>query len=179
MFFTLIFCYYNFCTLSDPIKWGPILDQFSMITRPYTRPNGLKTIPFPAAHTRIANIWEYPPWGVLGFKRLSISMIRSSWCENMAWLIVLNSELNLTYLQTANSLARVKFWTSDWVYVSFQVYFNKTLERLAVFLSVGSVYVTYTHYVAMCIQIDLCHVSLAYICICVTHWACHMCHYVW
>ena len=43
-----------------------------MITRPYTRPNGLKTIPFnrpnglktilsPAAHTRTSNIWEYPP----------------------------------------------------------------------------------------------------------------------
>ena len=38
----------------------PIPDQFSMITRPYTRPNGLKTIPFPAAHARIASIWEYP-----------------------------------------------------------------------------------------------------------------------
>ena len=47
--------------VSDPVKRDPILDQFSMITRPYTRPNGLKTIPFPAAHTRIANIWEYPP----------------------------------------------------------------------------------------------------------------------
>ena len=34
-----------------------------MITRLYTRLNGLKTIPFPAAHTRIANIWEYPPRG--------------------------------------------------------------------------------------------------------------------
>ena len=32
-----------------------------MITRPYPRLNGLKTIPFPVAHTRIANIWEYPP----------------------------------------------------------------------------------------------------------------------
>ena len=69
--------------VSDPVKRDPILDQFSMITRPYTRPNGLKTIPstkpnglktipftttndlktipFPAAHTRIANIWEYLP----------------------------------------------------------------------------------------------------------------------
>ena len=56
-----IFCYYHFCPLSDPVKQDPILDQFSMITRPYPRVNGLKTIPFPAAHTRIANIWEYPP----------------------------------------------------------------------------------------------------------------------
>ena len=31
-----------------------------MITRTYIRPNGLKTIPSPAAHTRTANIWEYP-----------------------------------------------------------------------------------------------------------------------
>ena len=30
-------------------------------TIPFTRPNGLKTIPSPVAHTRIANIWEYPP----------------------------------------------------------------------------------------------------------------------
>ena len=57
---------------NDVTKDSPILDQFSMITRPYTRPNslktspftrpnGLKTIPSPAAHTRIANIWEYHP----------------------------------------------------------------------------------------------------------------------
>ena len=44
-------------------EWDLILDEFSMISRPNTRPNGLKTIPFPAAHTRIANIWEYPPPG--------------------------------------------------------------------------------------------------------------------
>ena len=43
---------------SDPVKRDPILVQFSIITRPYTRLNGLKTVPFPAAHTRIANIWE-------------------------------------------------------------------------------------------------------------------------
>ena len=49
-----IFCYYNFVHL----------DQFSMITRPYPRVNDLKTIPFTAAHTRITNIWEYPPPGV-------------------------------------------------------------------------------------------------------------------
>ena len=32
-----------------------------MITKPYPIVNGLKTMPFSAAHTRIANIWEYPP----------------------------------------------------------------------------------------------------------------------
>ena len=41
---------------SNLVKPDPILDQFSMITIPYTRLNGLKTIPFPAAHTRIAKI---------------------------------------------------------------------------------------------------------------------------
>ena len=47
--------------VSDPVKRDPILDQFSMITRPYTRVNGLKTIPFPAVHIHMANIWVYPP----------------------------------------------------------------------------------------------------------------------
>ena len=47
--------------VSDPVKRDPILDQFSMITRRYTRLNGLKALPFPAEHTRIANIWKYPP----------------------------------------------------------------------------------------------------------------------
>ena len=42
----------------DPVKRDPILDQFSVSTRSYTRLNGLKTVPFSAAHTRIANIWE-------------------------------------------------------------------------------------------------------------------------
>ena len=48
--------------MSDPIKRDPILDQFSVISRSDTRLiNGLKTIPFPATHIRIANTWEYPP----------------------------------------------------------------------------------------------------------------------
>ena len=46
---------------SDLVKRDPIIDQFSIITRPYPIPNDLKTIPFPVAHTRIANIWLYPP----------------------------------------------------------------------------------------------------------------------
>ena len=56
-----IFCYYKFSPLSDPVKQDPILDQFSMITRSYPRVNGLKTKPFPVAHTCIANIREYLP----------------------------------------------------------------------------------------------------------------------
>ena len=58
-------CSWFQCFVSDPVKRDPILDQFSIITRPYTRQNGLKTIPVPAAHTCIANIWEYPPGGFL------------------------------------------------------------------------------------------------------------------
>ena len=42
-------------------KWDSILEQFSMITRPTRLNGGLKTIPFPAAHTRIANVLKYPP----------------------------------------------------------------------------------------------------------------------
>ena len=47
--------------VSDPIKRDPILDQYSITTRPYTRPNGLKTISFPVAHTSIANIYGSTP----------------------------------------------------------------------------------------------------------------------
>ena len=47
--------------VSDPVKRDPILDQFSMITRPYTRPNGLKTIPSPAAYTRCQYMGVPPP----------------------------------------------------------------------------------------------------------------------
>ena len=41
-------------------KGYPILDQNSLISIPYSRVNSLKTIPFTAAHTYIAHIWEYP-----------------------------------------------------------------------------------------------------------------------
>ena len=58
--------------MSDPVNQDPILDQFSMITRPYTRLNGLKTIPIPAAHNLYSQqfiiIWEYP----LGQEALSL-----------------------------------------------------------------------------------------------------------
>ena len=58
--------------VSNPVKQDPILDQFSTITRPSTRPNGwktipstrpngLKTIPSPVAHTCIANIYGSTP----------------------------------------------------------------------------------------------------------------------
>ena len=64
----------QFCTSSTEFQhnWAdPIADQFSMITRPSPRANGLKTVPFPAAHTRIANIWEYPlPPGLMGVQNL-------------------------------------------------------------------------------------------------------------
>ena len=41
-----------------PDKLYPILDQNSLISIPYPRLNCLKTIPFTAAHTHIAYIWE-------------------------------------------------------------------------------------------------------------------------
>ena len=45
---------------------GPILDPNALIYMPYPRVNCLKTIPFTAAHTYIAHIWQYrpPPPGV-------------------------------------------------------------------------------------------------------------------
>ena len=47
--------------MSDPVKRDPILDHYSMITRLYSRVNGLKTIPFTSANTRIANVSDNPP----------------------------------------------------------------------------------------------------------------------
>ena len=43
-----------------PEKWYPILDPNALIYIPYPRVNCLKTIPFTAAHTYIAQIWQYP-----------------------------------------------------------------------------------------------------------------------
>ena len=42
-------------------KIYPILDPNALIYIPYPRVNCLKTIPFTAAHTYIAHIWQYPP----------------------------------------------------------------------------------------------------------------------
>ena len=42
-------------------KLYPILDPNALIYIPYPRVNCLKTIPFTAAHTYIAHIWQYPP----------------------------------------------------------------------------------------------------------------------
>ena len=39
----------------------PILDPNVLIYIPYPKVNCLKTIPFTAAHTHIAHIWQYPP----------------------------------------------------------------------------------------------------------------------
>ena len=44
-----------------PEKRYPILDPNSLIFIPYPRVNCLETIPFTAAHTYIAHIWQYPP----------------------------------------------------------------------------------------------------------------------
>ena len=77
--------------VSNPVKRDPILDQFSMITRPSTRINGLKTIPFPAAHTRIANIWEYspPPSKISKFwPRLVILKFWHSLSLDCSWIVL-------------------------------------------------------------------------------------------
>ena len=39
---------------------NPILDPNALIYIPHPRVNCLKTIPFKAAHTYIAHIWQYP-----------------------------------------------------------------------------------------------------------------------
>ena len=44
-----------------PEKWYPILDPNALIYIHYPRVNCLKTIPFAAAYTYIAHIWQYPP----------------------------------------------------------------------------------------------------------------------
>ena len=41
-------------------KLYPILDTNALIYVPYPRVNCLKTIPFTAARTYIAHIWQYP-----------------------------------------------------------------------------------------------------------------------
>ena len=40
-----------------------MLDPNALIYIPYARVNCVKTIPFTAAHTYIAHIWQYPPKG--------------------------------------------------------------------------------------------------------------------
>ena len=44
-----------------PGKWYPILDLNSLIYIPCPRINCLKSIPFTAAHTYVAHIWQLPP----------------------------------------------------------------------------------------------------------------------
>ena len=63
--FNLLQVITSFVRLAIPLNGTLSLDQFSMITRPYPRADDLKITPFPAFHTRIANIREYslPPKG--------------------------------------------------------------------------------------------------------------------
>ena len=69
----------------DPVKRDPILDQFSMITRPYTRLNGLKTIPFSSGTYPYSQYMGVPPGlispnvckcCILVLEQPSISMVR-------------------------------------------------------------------------------------------------------
>ena len=47
--------------LKNDTPFLDILDPNALIYIPYPRVNCLKTIPFTAAHTYIAHIWQYPP----------------------------------------------------------------------------------------------------------------------
>ena len=51
-----------------------------LIYIPYPRVNCLKTIPFTAAHTYIAHIWQYPP----GLQ---------------SWFVCLSSEIDIVYYE--------------------------------------------------------------------------------
>ena len=53
-------------TRPNGLRTKPFIRPNGLKTRPFTRPHGLKTIPSPVAHTHIANIWEYPPPRVAG-----------------------------------------------------------------------------------------------------------------
>ena len=93
--------------MSDPAKQDPILDQFSMITRPYTRLNGLKTIPFPVEHTCMANLWEYPPpphpWGKYAnhfYKVDSLEKMQPTYQENLSQLQKKNQQDSKTSSDT-------------------------------------------------------------------------------
>ena len=62
-----------------------ILDQNSLISIPYPRVNSLKTIPFTAAHTYIAHIWEYPPPLGPTARRLGACEVESAERMEDAW----------------------------------------------------------------------------------------------
>ena len=61
-----------------------ILDPNALIYIPYPRVNCLKTIPFTAAHTYLAHIWQYPARGYIKvlFPKRSVKMIDGSQKRN-------------------------------------------------------------------------------------------------
>ena len=70
----------------------PILEPNVLIYIPYPRVNCLKTIPFTAAHTYIAHIWQYPPRGVrICVLSLNVYVLRRKpcLCWNFAIVVAL------------------------------------------------------------------------------------------
>ena len=63
-----------------------------MITRPYPKVNGLKTIPFPATHTRIANIWEHHPPGYRVRKLHGKGGLVLLYTDLCSWLALLSTQ---------------------------------------------------------------------------------------
>ena len=87
-----------------PGKWYPILDINSLIYIPYPRVNCLKTIPFTAAHTYIAHIWQYPPPPPGAFILLNpshdgLALYSASNQENCDSVLSRTSVLTLAYLR--------------------------------------------------------------------------------
>ena len=61
--------------VSNPVKWDPILDQFSMITRPYTVPDQMAWKPYPfQRHIPIYPIYRSSPLG-LDLMYISLSIV--------------------------------------------------------------------------------------------------------
>ena len=90
-----------------PVKRDPILDHLSMITRPF------ETMPFPAAHTRIANKWEYSPpprkkyvvsWYTA--KTIELIALRIYWWQNLC-----RHGVRTGSIKPKRQMGHVKFWS--------------------------------------------------------------------
>ena len=106
--------------MSDRVKPDPVPDQFSTITRPYTRLNGLKTIPFPAAHTRIANIWEYPLGALIKYFMLDELSDLDDF-RPIYYHIVYRKNVDMTHLKL--NRAKIRIFFKIHFLVDFMYYF--------------------------------------------------------
>ena len=62
-----IYCNLNLTVYKFYVVVYPVPNIIFLIYIPCSKLEGLKTIPWPAAHTCIVNVWEYPPspWGII------------------------------------------------------------------------------------------------------------------